>query len=100
MLLKLQKYHVEVRNKKGKELVVADALSRNYPPYKVSSNDTDNEIPICMVTCLPMSAERIEELQRKTANDPTMQTLAKTICNGWPDNRADLPTNMKQFKNN
>ena len=40
MLMKLQKYDIELIYKKGKELYVADTLSRAYPKY-VAENGSD-----------------------------------------------------------
>ncbi|XP_038074814.1 uncharacterized protein K02A2.6-like [Patiria miniata] len=97
MLLKLQKYQVDVRYRKGTELVVAHALSRNFPPYIPDPKDDNCEIPVCMITCLPMSAERISELQRETANEPVMQQLAATIREGWPDLKSQVSANLAPY---
>ena len=94
MLLKIQKY-MNVSYRRGKELVIADALSRNFLPEAVE--DDDSTIPICMVTCLPMSLTRIAELKAESGKDPIMKELQKTIHNGWPELKSQLATDIRPY---
>ena len=60
MLLRLQRYDLNVVYKPGSELYVADALNRAY--IDISSDDQlEEELEVCVV--LPMSDERLLQLQ-------------------------------------
>ena len=44
MLLRLQKYDLELQYKKGKEMYIADALSRAYPKGSIVTSDSQSEL--------------------------------------------------------
>ena len=48
MLLRIQKYNITVKYKRGKELYVADALSRNYLK-DTDENENKDDIQVCSV---------------------------------------------------
>lgn len=59
--MRLQKYQVHVQYKPGKEMHIADALSRAFLPV-TSSLDKDIEAQVHMVISnLPVSREKLEE---------------------------------------
>ena len=68
MMLRLQKYDLNVRHKSEKEILVADTLSR----LKLKETDT-HEAPEAKVhtvtTNLPISHTKISELQAKRRDD-------------------------------
>ncbi len=80
MLLRLQKYDFVIKHKPGKDLVVADTLSRAPLP------DTDPEIEkeiSCyvhtMLSTLPVTDEMMARLKRATSEDESLQQLRKLI---------------------
>ncbi|PIK35492.1 hypothetical protein BSL78_27683 [Apostichopus japonicus] len=99
MLLKLQKYAMNMKYKKGSELFVADALSRNFQDHSENDIDDSIEISVCMVDMLPMSEERVKEFQDKTKADPLMQTLKNVILQGWPECRYNLDRELLPYWN-
>ena len=63
MLLKLQRFHINLQYKPGKELFTADALSRAHLP---NAGDEDQDLVICVhqaVMRLPVSDKKLAELQ-------------------------------------
>ena len=70
MLMKLMRYDLDVEYKKGKELFIADTLSRAYLPE--AGNELD-DLEIAPVH--PMSEEKLKKLQLETANDAVLQSL-------------------------
>ena len=50
-----------------------------------------------MLRTLPISQETIQEVRHHTLSDPTMQKLQRTIFQGWPDNKIDLPECVKPY---
>ena len=52
-----------------------------------------------VVTNLPVSDQKISDLQACTASDPDMQQLIAVIKEGWPDHRDSFPPAVKPFWN-
>lgn len=66
LLMRLQKYHVNIHYKPGKEMYIADALSRAYLP-ETGATDKELEAQVHMVISnLPVSIEKLEEFRRET----------------------------------
>lgn len=93
MLLQLQSYNLEFIYKKGKELFLADTLSRAYPDNLPEENDCNYDV----ITVLSISPSRMTELQQETLADPTLQKLTSVIRKGWPDQVRDVSDEIKPF---
>lgn len=95
--LSVQKYDLRVTYKPGKELLLADALSRS-PLNDTSNADELLEMQVCTISQdLPISVEKKQEFVNETRNDPEMQLLAKFITNGWPHNKDNVPSTIKAY---
>ena len=68
MMLKLQRYDLSLVYKPGKELVIADTLSRAYLPDENTDHHIENELKVCMV--LSASPTKLQHISTETANDP------------------------------
>ncbi|XP_048255233.1 uncharacterized protein K02A2.6-like [Haliotis rufescens] len=92
MLLALQKYDYTITYKKGKEMYLADTLSRAYMTETEEAVDVEMETEqIHMLDYLPVSNERLTEIQRATALDETLQVVDKMVQVGWPETKSDIP---------
>ena len=100
MLLRLQKYDLEVVYKRGVEMYMADTLSRAYVKNKttqkhevqdvmnIDRSRTEQEAEeIDMVSYLPLRDTTIQEIQKHTETDPDLQALATIIKDGWPESK-------------
>ena len=70
LLIRLQKYQPMVKYVPGKFLFIADTLSRAYLPAKGEQQELHEDIEVMvhsMVTEIPASPEKIEELKKETA---------------------------------
>ena len=83
---------------------IADALSRAYlsdaaqPEEQCEVMQFHQELEeVEMIRTLPISQETIQEVRHHTLSDPTMQQLQRTIFQGWPDNKIDLPECFKPY---
>ncbi|XP_046558199.1 uncharacterized protein LOC124267324 [Haliotis rubra] len=92
MLLKLQQYSIDLVYKRGKDLIIADTLSRAY-----LEDTSNNEEEFEVLTVLPMTEQRTEQLQRETAEDQLMQLLSRYIYYGWPEYRKDVHPDAKPY---
>ncbi|XP_063446850.1 uncharacterized protein K02A2.6-like [Mytilus trossulus] len=98
MLLRLQKYDIILQYRPGKEMYLADTLSRAYLKETSDSSNTTDEIEsINMIDELPISEERISELQEHTRKDQQMQELKEVIQEGWPSNKWNVPSNVSIY---
>ena len=76
-LLSLQKYDFDVEYVKGVENVVADAFSRNPLPNdgtEINEEDLSSYVHL-VVSMLPISSEKFEELVEATKEDTALQLL-------------------------
>ena len=99
LLMRLQKYQVNVQYKPGKEMYIADALSRAYLPV-TSSPDIEIEAQVHMVISnLPVSNEKLEEFRKETTNDVTLTKLIETVLNGWPETKSQAAQEIRAYWN-
>lgn len=92
MMLKLQRYNVIY--KRGKELYLADVLSRAHLP-STDWDETSEDYDVMTVEVL--SSRRIEELRQETQADHLCRRLSEVVAVGWPDSSKKLPHDLRQF---
>ena len=93
MMLRLQKYDIEFVYKPGKDLLIADALSRAF------LNETSEEIPekeiVALINSiidnLSISDVVKQQIAEKTVDDADLTQLTKLIQDGWPERKASTP---------
>ena len=100
MLLSLQSYDIEIKYRPGKELYLADTLSRAHLSNSKSEEETlelDYQA-IYMISTLPVS-DKLREIKEET-KDESMQALVKIINEGWPSHKDHhLPSSLKPLWN-
>ncbi len=92
MMLRLQRYNLNVVYKRGKELYVADALSRAHLP-STDQAEVIEEYEVMVVDIL--SSRRVEELRRDTLADPMCWRLSEVITAGWPNTFREVPHDLR-----
>lgn len=112
MLLRLQKFDLQVSYKKGTEMYLADTLSRAYRVRKSTKEDvaedvmyiedmrgdTERELEhINMIQYLPVSEPTLIAIQQATESDPTLRELKRTIRQGWPATKAGVSANISGY---
>ena len=81
LLLRLQHYHLKVKYVPGKQMFIADALSRahletTYTIQGIPDAETEMQVHL-LVANLPISEKKLKEFQEATTADPTLQTVAQ-----------------------
>lgn len=94
MVLKLQCCNLNVVNKQGKELYVADTLSRAPLP---STDHAESTEEYDAMTVEVLSSQRVEELQRQTLADAKCRRLSDIIIKGCLTSSKGLPHDLLAF---
>ena len=91
MLLELQRYDVTIKYRPGKEMQLADALSRC--PARASQ-----EIKLDMrVDYIAFTKPWIEKLKDSTQRDPILATVYQLTQQGWPHQRKHVPHLARRY---
>ncbi|KAF2905610.1 hypothetical protein ILUMI_00567 [Ignelater luminosus] len=95
MMLAVQGFDLHVVYKPGKELFIADALSRAFVDEPVEKEFyTLNEEVICQVNALienlPIADRILDKIKNETCKDTELIELEKYITARWPDNKNKL----------
>ena len=104
MLLRLQRFNLDVRYKPGPQMFIADHLSRA-AIHETGPQDKEFEVFALEVegmdplNSVKISSERLAQLQKATEQDPVMQTLKTTIVVGWPEHRDQVPIQIREYWN-
>ena len=91
MLLQRQRYDLEVRHVPGKNIPVADVLSRKFMPAEIvdqSVGDLDVQIH-SIISTLPVSDSKMGQIRLATSGDTQMHDLQTVIQEGWPQYRQN-----------
>ncbi len=100
LMLRLQKYQISVVHQAGKDIPVADTLSRKYMQCSDSSIGDSADVQVhTVMSSLPVSDQKLDEIRRETEADPQMQELQQLILDGWPDKRQQCPITTREFWN-
>ena len=102
MLLRLQRYNLDVQYKPGPQMYIADHLSRAYLP---NQEEQDEEFQVFVLeveafnpfVSLTVSSERLAQLQKATEQDPVLKTLKTTVLVGWPEQRSETPFQIREY---
>ena len=101
MILKLQPYSFKLVGKPGKDIPVADALSRAPLRYCYPGLVDDmKDFHVCLTEIMStqsFSDEKLNKVKQSTKNDPTLQLLSTYIINGWPKYRSECDNEIKPY---
>lgn len=106
MLLRMQKYEFNVVYKKGKEMYLADTLSRAFiakqekdvEKEEIFQTSLEKELQVMdMTENIAISSERLQQLQSATKADEELCHLMKIIQQGWPKENQRVPMNLKPY---
>ena len=97
MLLRLQKYNIKVIYVPGRDMLLADTLSRAYLPDS-DQGATESELEtVNMISYLPISAERLSAIRDATKEDMKLQEVIRLVMTGWPKNKKNMAQNIQHY---
>ena len=112
MLLRLQKFDLDVSYRRGTEMHMADPLSRAYLPlgrqdivdtqevWNVADTRSPTEVEteyVDMAESVPIRKVTLQEIRSATEVDAELQALASVITQGWPETRAEVPSQLQAY---
>ena len=97
MIMTTQKYSLNVTYCPGKQLVLANTLSRAHLPE--CGESIEEKFDINVLQTLPISNTKLHQLKEETNKDPHLQQLASVIATGWPEVKQDIPTQCLPYWN-
>lgn len=103
LMLRLQKYSLEVSFTQGKFMYTSDALSRAYdltmiPEDHSGEAEVDAYVDFIMHS-IPVSDRKMEEIRLETSKDQELQSLIETIASGFPDCKSQCSANVLEYWN-
>jgi hypothetical protein len=94
-MIRLQKYDVHIKYVRGKEMHIADALSRA-PVGQVEGMNDVNQV-VHVIEHLPVTPRRLADFQAATSEDKTLCELKRTVLKGWPENRTQVDPGIRAY---
>ena len=92
LLIRLMRFNADVFHVPGKEIVIADALSRSPVPHTAEDEEVAEVVTAYVNGVMDnqqITPRRIEALQSATVHDPELQQVISYILNGWPQSVAE-----------
>ena len=100
MRIRLQRYNITVKYKSGKEIPVADTLSRTGAREEDSSEDLDLESYVeSIMKEMPVSDDKLKDIRNATENDAELQELGHCVKQGWPETLKETPAPVQSYWN-
>ena len=98
MLLRIQKYDVSVIYVPGRNIPVADMLSRVSPTPAAEIPGLDVSVHE-LQKHLNASPMRLNQIREETAKDDNLSLLKEVVMKGWPNQRSDCPQLLHSYWN-
>ena len=98
MLLRIRQYDATIKYVPGRDIPLADALSRVNPCNTGPIEGIDLSVHETHMY-LNASPARITQIRDETENDGTLHALREIISHGWPESRAQCPVHLMDFWN-
>ena len=95
MLLRLQQYDMVITYRPGKEMLLADALSRL--PSRANNSEIKLDLRVDAISFAAFSSSRLTKTATETQSDPILSTVHRLTLNGWPRVRRHIPRIARNY---
>ena len=99
MMLRLQRYDLQVEYEPGKNLFIADTLSRAPQVTNETTANKRDEFEVLTLENLPVSEVKFEQFKDATRKDLTLQKLKTTVISGWPERKSQVDPELREYWN-
>ena len=101
LLLRLMRFDLEAEHVPGKDLVVADTLSRAPLLTQVSCDDqmVTEEVTLFVdnIQLKGFSGNRLNEVRQATDGDGELQEIIQLTLKGWPEYARDVAPHLRKY---
>ncbi|KAK2559446.1 Retrovirus-related Pol polyprotein from transposon 17.6 [Acropora cervicornis] len=97
MLLRLQRYNLKVRYKKGPLMLIADTLSSAYLRDTLPSEEVKSLEVVDHSENLRVSPSRLPQIEQESVQDPVCTSLRQVILEGWPGSIHECDSVLRPF---
>jgi hypothetical protein len=98
MRLRLQHYDLKLVYRPGREMFLADTLSRAFISDTNPQDLFDDKIEVNTLNIASqISDAKLEEFKSATDADPTLQSLKNIVMRGWPEDKQDVPHELTPY---
>lgn len=97
MLLRLLKYHINIIYVPGKNMYVADTLSRAFIKTEVQDDPEMEYIVHALSNNVPMSEQKKLEFKKQIDNDETLAQIKQFCQANWPENDKKFNSELKHY---
>ncbi|KAK0154442.1 Retrovirus-related Pol polyprotein from transposon 412 [Merluccius polli] len=94
---RLQRYELQVKYKPGKELYIADTLSRAYLKEHTEPLLEDELQVHVLSSYLPISTGKLNAFKTATAADEEMRLVMNCVQTGWPAEIRHVPPEVRKY---
>ena len=97
-MLRLLSYNLKVVYKPGKELFIADTLSR--APLSTKCLDMDEDIDLqcnSLILQIPIPSNDILKIRDESQRDKVMQKISIYLKKGWPNSKKDIDKDLQPY---
>ncbi|XP_030745261.1 uncharacterized protein K02A2.6-like [Sitophilus oryzae] len=94
--VKLLKYDIDVQYLPGKDMLIADLLSRNYIKDDIGS---DNTFLTEIVHSVNVTDDKLKVFQSETSKDFELKLLKEICLKGWPKTITKTPSPIRKYYN-
>lgn len=93
MLLRLQRYDLNVTYKRGSEMYPAQSV-----PLSSPQSEFCHSVEVVYLTeHLPISSRRLKQIQEAMNKDATLQILKHHILSGWPNDKTKVLMEVRPY---
>ena len=100
LLIRMMRFNAKVKHVPGKELVIADALSRSPIRHDRSDEELDQDVSAhiaAVVGTWNISVNKLCTIKRATAEDPVLSQVVQYTVEGWPKYAKDVPFELRAY---
>lgn len=99
LLLKLQRYSIQLQYKPGKLLFIADTLSRS-ATEQGSDEDVSKDVMVHVNTLyenVEATPEMLNRIREESGKDETFKAVCEYYKKGWPNNKREVDVSVRQY---
>ena len=97
LLLRLQRYDIDLSFTPGHDIPVPDTLSSAYLPNSDIEDESLEYQVHLLINNLPVSQPKLKEIQDATFKDPILQQLQQFILDGFPNSKNSMPPELMPY---